>query len=415
MPIVCGIKFRGIGKAYYFSPGDLQGLDVDSYVVVETSRGRELGQVVTPVQEIDDSSVVGKLKPIVRHATTLDLLDVQRFRGKEGEALMACREQVARFDLAMKIVSAEYSYDGSRLTFFFTSEERVDFRDLVRELARSFKTRIDLRQIGVRDEARVVGGLGKCGRCLCCSTWLTRFNPVSIRMAKQQGLPLSPMEISGICGRLLCCLAYENDFYQEIKRKFPKTGKRTDTPLGPGKALRVNVFKETISILLDNGVRVEMTADQLAGKSPIEAIDPDVAQRRAINEGLSKVMPSASPSSRPQRGRRDGGDGQSREQSKKKKSRSSRSRRRPRGGAKQRPAQGQASDQRDKGQKPGQQGGQSSPQTSREKRRTNDGRSTSAKRGRRRSRRSARPSVPGTGPQEGRRSQEQGTRWEERD
>jgi len=147
MPIVCGIKFRGMGKAYYFSPGDLQDLDVDSYVVVETSRGRELGQVVTPVHEIDDSSVVGKLKPIVRHATSLDLLEAQRFRGKESEALAACREQVARFDLAMKIVSAEYSYDGSRLTFFFTSEERVDFRDLVRELARSFKRQ--MRQVSL--------------------------------------------------------------------------------------------------------------------------------------------------------------------------------------------------------------------------------------------------------------------------
>jgi hypothetical protein len=176
---------------------------------------------------------------------------------------------VARANLPMKVVQAEYSYDGTRLTFFFTSEQRVDFRDLVRELAHQFKTRIELRQIGVRDEARITGGIGKCGRPLCCATWLSEFAPVSIRMAKQQDLPLSPMEISGLCGRLLCCLAYEADFYKEVKGKFPKVGKMIDTPRGPARVCRIHVFKETAEVALEDGSLLELTADQVAGKEPI--------------------------------------------------------------------------------------------------------------------------------------------------
>ncbi|MBC7256499.1 MAG: hypothetical protein H5T66_10405, partial [Chloroflexi bacterium] len=181
MPIVCGIKFRETSKIYFFSPGEITDLQEDDYVIVETTRGKELGRVVMPPREVDASEVVGELKPVLRRATPLELVEAEKFRQSEEEALRICREEVRKANLPMKIVGAEYSFDGSRLTFFFTSEQRIDFRDLVRNLARLFKARIELRQIGVRDEARLLGGLGKCGRPLCCATWLSDFAPVSIR------------------------------------------------------------------------------------------------------------------------------------------------------------------------------------------------------------------------------------------
>lgn len=270
MPIVCGVRFRESSKIYYFSPGDVTDLQVGDRVIVETSRGQELGVIKMPPKEVDQSKIVGQLKPILRRATAIDLLDAQHFQAQEAQALEQCKELVNKSSLPMKVVGAEYSYDGTRLTFFFTSEQRVDFRDLVRELAHIFKTRIELRQIGVRDEAKMKGGLGKCGRMLCCATWLHEFCPVSIRMAKQQDLPLTPMEISGLCGRLLCCLEYENDYYQEVKGKFPKVGKAIMTPRGPGKVAKVSVLRETVTVLLEDGSTIELTADQVAGKAALE-------------------------------------------------------------------------------------------------------------------------------------------------
>ncbi len=269
MPIVVGVKFRGVGKVYYFAPGDTDDLSINDHVIVETARGTEIAVVTMAPREIAADKVVGQPKPVTRKASTTDLLNAERFRAKEDAVLLECREHVAKTSLPMKVVAAEYSYDGTRLTFAFTSEQRVDFRDLVRELAHHFNTRIELRQIGVRDEAKIVGGMGKCGRPLCCATWLSDFAPVSIRMAKQQDLPLSPMEISGLCGRLLCCLAYESDFYKEVKSKFPKVGKMIDTPVGPARLRRVRVFRETAEIELEDGTQLELTADQLAGKEPI--------------------------------------------------------------------------------------------------------------------------------------------------
>lgn len=295
MPIVCGIKFRGTGKVYYFAPGDLQSLQVGDHVIVETARGREMGQVAVEIREVDEAEIVGQLKPIVRRAGTADLLDAQRYQRQEDEAVAKCREQVARFDLPMKMVSAEYSYDGSRLTFFFTSDQRVDFRELVRELARIFRVRIELRQIGVRDEAKFVGGVGKCGRSLCCATWLNDFCPVSIRMAKQQDLPLSPMEISGLCGRLLCCLGYENDYYQTVKGRFPKVGKIVATPMGQAKVIGVSALRETVALLFDDGSTMELTADELSGKVPIrreETDDLSEDQARALDTAISEEVAS---------------------------------------------------------------------------------------------------------------------------
>ena len=290
MPIVCGVKFRGVGKQYYFSPGDVEDIQVGDHVIVETSRGRELGEVTMAPTEVDDSEVVGDLKPILHRATLVELLEAQRYRQREAEAIESCREQAARLDLPMKIVGAEYNCDGSRLTFFFASEQRVDFRELVRELARLFKTRIELRQIGVRDESKLLGGLGRCGRPLCCATWLTDFAPVSIRMAKAQDLPLSPMEISGVCGRLLCCLRYEDDFYREVKAKFPKVGKVLNTPDGPGKIVKVCALKETVTVLLGNGTTLEVTADQISGDSvTIAPPKPMDARRRALDAVLGNA------------------------------------------------------------------------------------------------------------------------------
>ncbi len=283
MPIVCGIKFRGSGKVYYFAPGECDDLRIGDHVIVETARGREMGEVASESHEVSDAEIVGQLKPIVRKATTADLLDAQRYQHQEAEAVAKCKEQVARFGLPMNIVNAEYSYDGSRLTFYFTSEQRVDFRELVRELARILHVRIELRQIGVRDKAKSVGGIGRCGRPLCCATWLNEFCPVSIRMAKQQDLPLSPMEISGLCGRLLCCLGYENDFYQSVKGQFPKVGKTVSTPLGAAKVIGVSVLRETVELLFEDGSTAEWTADQLAGRAPIPV--PETEELTEVQAG----------------------------------------------------------------------------------------------------------------------------------
>lgn len=280
MPQVCGVHFRGVGKTYYFDPQEFDP-QIEEYVIVETSRGQELGQVLLPVQEVPEDEIVGDLKPILRKATHIDLLDAQRYRRQEEAAAATCCEQADHFHLPMKIVGAEYNYDGSRLTFFFTADQRVDFRQLVRELARMFKTRIELRQIGVRDEARIIGGVGMCGRDLCCATWLTDFRPVSIRMAKQQNLPLSPMEISGVCGRLLCCLLYEDDYYREVKSRLPRVGRTIDTPYGPAKVMRVSVLKETVNVFLEDGSTVELNADELAGKTPVD--------KQAANDALAAL------------------------------------------------------------------------------------------------------------------------------
>jgi cell fate regulator YaaT (PSP1 superfamily) len=264
MPLVIGIRFNPATKVYYFDPSGFTDLKTGEHVVVETTRGEEVGKVVIAPRQVNSKEIVGQLKSVQRRASALDLTQMAYYRYKEQEALERCQQKVQAHNLPMKIVRAEYNYDGSRLVFFFAAEKRVDFRKLVQDLARSFKARIELRQIGVRDEAKLMGGLGRCGRSLCCTTWLTEFNPVSIKMAKQQDLPLSPMEISGICGRLLCCLAYENEHYIRIKGKLPKKGKIIDTPHGHGKVVQINVVKETVQVELESQVNVEVTQQELA-------------------------------------------------------------------------------------------------------------------------------------------------------
>jgi len=262
MPEIVGVRFKRAGRVYYFDPAGID-LKANDHVVVQTIRGLELGHVVIAPKQVLASEVTGKLKPIVRKAEEDDIERAQKLADKEGEALAECGKLIAELNLPMKLVSTEYNLDRSRLTFFFTAEERVDFRELVRELTNRFKTRVELRQVGPRDKAKLIGGLGRCGRPLCCISFLSEFDPVSIRMAKEQDLPLDPMKISGICGRLLCCLVYENKQYRQMKEKSPKKGQRVSTPTGVGKVVGVTLLKETVLVELESQATVEVPLDKI--------------------------------------------------------------------------------------------------------------------------------------------------------
>lgn len=266
MPKIVGVRFKRAEKVYYFDPAGLEDLRVGDYVIVETARGKEAGRVVIAPTQVAGSEIVGQLKSIQRKATPQDLLQMQHFRLQEAEALKKAREKVAEYGLPMKLVKAEYNFDGSRLLLFFTAEKRVDFRQLVRDLAGTFETKTELRQVGVRDEAKLMGGLGRCGRLLCCATFASDFTPISIKMAKEQDLPLSPMEISGICGRLLCCLAYEHEYYRLVKERLPKVGQRVLTSHGAGRVTGINVLKETLNVELESEVTIEVPADEVEVK-----------------------------------------------------------------------------------------------------------------------------------------------------
>jgi cell fate regulator YaaT (PSP1 superfamily) len=262
MPDIVGVRFKRAGKVYYFDPIGVD-LKVYDYVVVQTARGVELGQITIAPKQVLASEVTTELKSIVRKASDEDVKRAQDFTARENNALVECSKMIISLNLHMKLVSAEYNLDGSRLTFYFIAEERVDFRELVRDLTAFFKTRIELRQIGPRDQAKIVGGLGRCGRPLCCGSFLTEFNPVSIKMAKEQDLPLDPMKISGVCGRLQCCLAYENDQYHELKANMPKKGQRVDTPSGPGVVIGVFPLKETVLVEMESQAEVEVPVNQI--------------------------------------------------------------------------------------------------------------------------------------------------------
>ena len=247
--IVVGVRFKRAGKVYFFDPQATQSVTAGDYVVVQTSRGTEVGKIVVPPTDVPDNEVVQPLKPVERQADWRDLTLMESYRLRESEALAISKQKVREHDLPMKLVRAEYSFDGTRLTIYFSAEKRVDFRDLVRDLAKALHTRIELRQVGVRDEAKLLGGIDKCGLELCCSTWMTDFPRVSIKTAKTQDLPLNPPEISGVCGRLLCCLTFEQDFYVEVKGQFPKVGARLQWATGTAKVIRVDVMKNMMTLL----------------------------------------------------------------------------------------------------------------------------------------------------------------------
>ena len=259
MKTVISVKFRDAGKAYYFSPGDKlpegASLSEGDGVIVETARGTEYGDVVLGVQEIPDEQLVAPLKEIVRIATAQDKEQRARNREREKEAYDICLNKITEHKLDMKLVDVEYAFTGSKVVFYFTADGRVDFRELVKDLASVFKTRIELRQIGVRDEAKMLGGLGSCGRPVCCKSFLADFVPVSIKMAKEQNLSLSPTKISGICGRLMCCLKYEQDCYESMRRQMPRVGKEVITPDGAGPVLDNNVITEKtrVRVALSDG------------------------------------------------------------------------------------------------------------------------------------------------------------------
>lgn len=254
MTQIVGIRFKRAGRVYYFDPGELR-LEHDDLVIVETSKGTELGRVVIAPTDVVENELAEPLKPVLRKAVPEDQDRLNSFRAREADALARCKERVKHFNLPMKLCGAEYNFDGSRLVFTFTSEGRVDFRQLVRDLAGIFRTRIELRQIGVRDEAKQINGFGRCGRHLCCCSFLDDFSSVSIKMAKEQELPLNPMKISGLCGRLLCCLGYENRAYCELRQGMPRAGEQVGTPAGQGRVVAVNILKQTVTVdVPDKGI-----------------------------------------------------------------------------------------------------------------------------------------------------------------
>ncbi len=252
MAQIIGVKFKGCGKVYYFSPEGKEYAEGQG-VVVETARGVEYAKVTVPNSEVAENELVAPLKPVLRAATEKDEETLRRNEERRVPALKTAAEKIAARNLDMKLVDCEFTFDGSKVIFYFTAEGRVDFRELVKDLSSVFRLRIELRQIGIRDEAKMLGGLGPCGRVCCCASCMPDFKKVSIKMAKNQGLSLNPSKISGLCGRLMCCLAYENDYYAEASKKMPKIGSEVGTPEGTGIVINVNMLKMEVKVRIDKG------------------------------------------------------------------------------------------------------------------------------------------------------------------
>ncbi len=255
---IVGVRFKSVGKIYYFDPGSLT-LESGTHVIVETSRGIEMGEIAINNRLVDESNVVQPLKKVIRVATEQDFKTAEENKKKQTEAFAICNEKIKAHKLEMKLVDVEYTFDGGKVLFYFTADGRVDFRDLVKDLAGVFRTRIELRQIGVRDEAKMIGSYGICGRNLCCSQFLGDFAPVSIKMAKEQGLSLNPTKISGTCGRLMCCLKYEQEAYDDLLKVTPKQGAIVSTPDGNGTVVYVNLLKGKLKVAVDGGKEKQLT------------------------------------------------------------------------------------------------------------------------------------------------------------
>ena len=246
---VVGVKFKEAGKVYHFGPGNIQVQQGD-HVIVETARGLEFGTVSSEIREISEEDLVSPLKDIIRKASESDEKKHRQNLEKRDDAMRLCQEKIDEHGLEMKLIDVEYTFDNNKVVFYFTADGRVDFRELVKDLASVFRMRIELRQIGVRDEAKMLGGVGNCGRGLCCHTWLRNFEPVSIKMAKVQNLSLNPTKISGICGRLMCCLKFENEVYAALKKGMPNTGERVGTPDGTAIVVDTNILESTVKTRL---------------------------------------------------------------------------------------------------------------------------------------------------------------------
>lgn len=248
---IIGVRFRNVGKVYYFDPKELD-IQVGDHVIVETARGVEYGYVVLGPKEVEEAKVVQPLKEVLRIATAKDDAKEEANRKKEKEAFQICQKKIQSHNLDMKLIDAEYTFDNNKVLFYFTADGRIDFRELVKDLAAVFKTRIELRQIGVRDETKILGGIGICGRALCCHTFLSEFAPVSIKMAKEQNLSLNPTKISGVCGRLMCCLKNEQETYEYLNRKLPAIGERVAAPDGlKGEVISVSVLRQTVKAVVE--------------------------------------------------------------------------------------------------------------------------------------------------------------------
>ena len=284
---VIGVRFQNAGKLYFFDPGAYWPTPGD-FVVVETARGIEFGEVVTGIRELNDEQLSSPLKKVVRVATAEDVQHARDNKAAEKEAYAICQQKIADHRLDMKLVSVEYTFDNSKILFYFTANGRVDFRGLVKDLAAVFRTRIELRQIGVRDEAKMLGGLGPCGRPICCGAFLGDFQPVSIKMAKEQNLSLNPNKISGVCGRLMCCLKYEQDNYEQTRKRMPKVGKEVITPDGPGTVWDLNIIKETVRVRIQKGDSSELR------DYPVEDVQrPGMPAQPKPERPEDEVMPAA--------------------------------------------------------------------------------------------------------------------------
>lgn len=299
MTNVIGVRFRTAGKIYFFDPINF-AIKKGEHVIVETARGVEYGTVVGDPREVEDKKVIQPLKPVIRVATVKDDEQEKENRRKEKEAFKVCLEKIKKHELDMKLIDAEYTFDNNKVLFYFTADGRIDFRELVKDLAAVFKTRIELRQIGVRDETKIVGGIGICGRALCCHSHLSEFVPVSIKMAKEQNLSLNPAKISGVCGRLMCCLKHEEETYEYLNRKMPNVGDHVITDKGhKGEVTSVNVLRQLVKVIVDQGDEKEIQefkVDQLKIKknkrnAKVDLSNQELAELEKLEkqEGKSKL------------------------------------------------------------------------------------------------------------------------------
>ena len=315
MITVIGVRFKKAGKVYYFDPSDVWPRPGEN-VVVETMRGLELGEVVTGAREVTDDQIVQPLKKVLRAALPEDIQRAEINAQKEKEAMPICQERIRAHKLDMKLVDVEYTFDNSKIIFYFTADGRVDFRELVKDLASIFKMRIELRQIGVRDEAKMLGGLGACGRTICCAAFLGDFQPLSIKMAKEQNLSLNPVKISGQCGRLMCCLRYEQDFYEQMLKKVPRVGSEVITPEGPGVVSDIHVVREKVKVRIrtsDDSYDVrEFGIDEIARQGrplprreePVAAEEDDLPEAEQIADEADEPRREPRRSPRGRLGRR---------------------------------------------------------------------------------------------------------------
>lgn len=281
---IVGVGFMKAGKTYYFDPKG-EKYELGEMVIVETARGMELGHILIENKDVDESELVAGLKPIGRRATEKDLKRYHENLEKRDDALKVCEEKIAKHGLDMKLVDVEFMIDGAKIVFYFSADGRVDFRELAKDLAGHFRTRIELRQIGVRDEARMLGGIGICGRPLCCSKWLSDFQPVSIKMAKQQNLSLNPSKISGSCGRLMCCLNFEDKTYKELRKGMPKDNERVETPDGLAKVVKVDYFNGRINT---RGIEIDPETGEEIFSQEIKSFTRDEIKRKGKKGGRGR-------------------------------------------------------------------------------------------------------------------------------